>query len=194
MKETAGPSTDGKSAADSSAAVPHLSTAVVQEIYDQYSGEIAAFLQGVLRDGEAASEALQNTFRRVLEAGHTARAESLRGWLFRVAYNEAMALRRRERLNNRTLTRVFEQQPSESTVVSPFGRLIHDEEVARLNAAVSELPTEQRLVLERRIHRDQTFASIASELRLPLGTVLTRMRLALQKLQRCLKSPDPGER
>jgi RNA polymerase sigma-70 factor (ECF subfamily) len=41
-------------------------------------------------------------------------------------------------------------------------------------------------VVEARIQHGQTFAAIAAELGLPLGTVLTRMRLALAKLRRSL--------
>jgi RNA polymerase sigma-70 factor, ECF subfamily len=39
-----------------------------------------------------------------------------------------------------------------------------------------------------RIYQDKTFAAIADELSAPLGTVLTRMRLALKRLSRRLGS------
>lgn len=51
---------------------------------------------------------------------------------------------------------------------------------------LATLPFEQQQVVEARIQRGQTFAAIAAELGLPLGTVLTRMRLALAKLRRSL--------
>ncbi len=47
-------------------------------------------------------------------------------------------------------------------------------------------------MVERRIDSDQTFAEIAAELNVPLGTVLTRMRLALAKLKLVLE-PDTRE-
>jgi RNA polymerase sigma-70 factor (ECF subfamily) len=40
------------------------------------------------------------------------------------------------------------------------------------------------------MYEDKTFAQIAEELGLPLGTVLTRMRLALEKLRRTLRPGD----
>ena len=48
---------------------------------------------------------------------------------------------------------------------------------------MERLPVEQRRVIRMRIYEDKTFAVIAEELGAPLGTVLTRMRLALRKLE-----------
>jgi RNA polymerase sigma factor (sigma-70 family) len=68
--------------------------------------------------------------------------------------------------------------------------LVQQETVTRLRELLDKLPPDQRDVVERRMHREQTFAEIAAELNLPLGTVLTRMRLATQRLQRWLKSNE----
>ena len=54
------------------------------------------------------------------------------------------------------------------------------------------LPVEQQIVVRMRIDEGKTFAIIASELNVPLGTVLTRMRLAIKKLQAQLKPEDPN--
>lgn len=40
-----------------------------------------------------------------------------------------------------------------------------------------------------RIYEEKSFAEIAEELSVPLGTVLTRMRLALKKLSRLMQKP-----
>jgi RNA polymerase sigma-70 factor (ECF subfamily) len=40
------------------------------------------------------------------------------------------------------------------------------------------------------MYEDKTFAEIAEECGLPLGTVVTRMRLALEKLRRTLRTGD----
>ena len=68
----------------------------------------------------------------------------------------------------------------------PWEEAIRDEEAAAVRRALATLPFEQRQVVEARIQRGQTFAAIAAELGLPLGTVLTRMRLALAKLRHSL--------
>lgn len=163
---------------------------MVRELYNDHAAEMLAFLQGVLRDGDQAREALQNTFQRMLESGHTARLDSIRGWLFRVAFNEAMALRRRQSSRDRTLQRfVSTQLPAEVETKLPETDIIRAEDVARLKVALEQLSSDQRHVVERRMHHDETFAQIAADLKVPLGTVLTRMRLALQKLQKLLGRP-----
>jgi DNA-directed RNA polymerase specialized sigma24 family protein len=55
-----------------------------------------------------------------------------------------------------------------------------------LRTAIGQLPQEQRIVVERRIHHHETFAQIAEQLDVPLGTVLTRMRIATQSLRKSL--------
>jgi len=170
-----------------------LSPSDVQALYAAQGHEVLLFLMGLLRNRELADEALQNTFQRVLEQGHTARSESLKGWLFKVSYHEAMALKRRQATQDRVLRKYGDREvrPFDSHPVSESElRLVRDEDLARLREALNQLPAEQRQVVERRIDREQTFAVIAQELKLPLGTVLTRMRLALEKLRRQLRDTN----
>ena len=44
-----------------------------------------------------------------------------------------------------------------------------------------------------RIYEEKTFAVIAEELSIPLGTVLTRMRLALKRLSRQIRGTGNGK-
>jgi RNA polymerase sigma-70 factor (ECF subfamily) len=68
--------------------------------------------------------------------------------------------------------------------------VIRWENVARVKAALDCLPPEQREVVHKRIYEQQTFAAIAEETGAPLGTVLTRMRLALKRLADHLASTE----
>jgi len=168
-------------------------------LYSQFGLDVLAFLAGVLRDRDLAAEALQNTFRRLLEVGHTARPESVKGWLFKVAFHEGLALKRRQGADHRAVTQYGRLRSASlglnseglATGDSPQEReVISHEEVARLRQGLAELPAEQRWVVERRIDHEETFAVIAANLGVPLGTVLTRMRLALQKLERILQDDN----
>ncbi len=185
--------------ASESAADQRLRPAEVDALYAQFGSDVLAFLAGVLRDRDLAAEALQNTFRRLLEVGHTARPESVKGWLFKVAFHEGLALKRRQGADHRAILQ-YGRLRSASQGIDSAGltrgdspqmqELISDEEVRRLRQGLAELPAEQRWVVERRIDHEETFAVIAANLGVPLGTVLTRMRLALQKLERILKHDD----
>ena len=159
-----------------------LDPADVAELYAQHAAELSAFLTGVLRNADWASEALQSTFVKAAEVGHTAQRETIKGWLFRVAYNEAMLLRRRQEVDHRATRKVAWQRNPESAAVD--AGLLQQEIVERVQRGLETLPVEQRTVVRLRIYDNKTFNEISEELGVPLGTVVTRMRAALQKLNR----------
>ena len=167
-----------------------IDPAVVATLYLDYADDLRAFLTGVLRDRDAAAEALQSTFTKAMEAGHTARPETLKGWLFRVAYNEAMGIRRRQKIHNKSLEKIAWHRTGEDN--RPDDNVVRAETISRIRSALEVLSDEQREVVRLRIYEEMTFASIAECLELPLGTVLTRMRLALRKLQREVKDDEAG--
>jgi RNA polymerase sigma factor (sigma-70 family) len=108
----------------------------------------------------------------------------LKSWLFTVAYHEAMLVRRREGAARRAIVqKAFWQQSRESECPAPDRNLVRSEMVERVRRALAGLSAEQADVVRRRMFKDQKFADIAAELRVPLGTVLTRMRSALAKLR-----------
>lgn len=165
-----------------------LDPAVVAELYVEHADELRAFLTGVLRDGELANEAVQATFAKAVETGHTARQETFKGWLFRVAYHEALAIRRRQKVQKKVYRRLAWN--SDESSKAPAESLLRWEQAERVRAALDELPPEQQQVVRLRIYDEKTFAVIADELQVPLGTVLTRMRLALKKLARSFDAED----
>jgi RNA polymerase sigma-70 factor (ECF subfamily) len=160
----------------------------VADLYAKYGAELRRFVLGVVRDAELAGDVLQATFTRAIERGHTARTETIKGWLFQVALREALTARRRhqarEQANRRLASLGF------SRGERPLEGLIRGETVAQVQKALGSLPAEQSKVVWARIYEDKTFAEIAAETGLPLGTVLTRMRLALEKLKRMLNRGD----
>jgi RNA polymerase sigma factor (sigma-70 family) len=167
-----------------------IDPAVVTALYECYAEELRLFLTGVLRNADLADEALQNTFAKAVESGHTAREESVKGWLFQVGFREAILLRRRGQVHDRSLRAMARGQGGDE-FGAPDDRLVHSEMVQQVRQALTELPADQRQVVEMRIYEDKTFAAIAEELSAPLGTILTRMRLALKRLSRRLES-DQG--
>lgn len=169
------------SAADGS----RLDTAVVAALFTEYEEELRAFLLGVLRDRPAANDALQTTFTKLTERGHEVREESRKAWLFRVAYHEAMLLRRKQATGERILRQAAWTRPEIDAPADD--RLIRDEDAERVRAALNELPAEQQRVVRMKIYEEKTFAVIAAELKIPLGTALARMRSGLEKLRRKLE-------
>ena len=158
-----------------------IDPATVADLYARYGAELLRFLVGLLRDSHLAADVVQTTFVKLAEHGQQSREDSRKGWLFRVAYNEAMLLRRRQAVDAAARRRVAWDR--ESVGVSAEHALVSSETVARVRQAIRELPAEQQQVVRMRIYEEKTFAVIAAELGIPLGTALGRMRTAMIKLR-----------
>jgi RNA polymerase sigma-70 factor (ECF subfamily) len=165
-----------------------LDPAAIGGLYVEHADALRAFLTGLLRNRDLASEALQATFGKAVARGHGVQPGSLRSWLFQVAYREAMAIRRRQGIEARSLQKLSWISRHHSD--APEEDVVRWESIRRVKAALERLPEEQRTVVNLRIYEEKTFAEIAASLDVPLGTVLTRMRLALQKLQQTLHEPE----
>ena len=159
----------------------------VADLYRQHGGELRAFLAGVLRDRALADEVLQTVFWKTLEKGHTATG-NVRSCLFKVAWNEAILVRRVQTRQAGGLKKAARQRgvSSETPEQSETAAVLH-ETVEAVRRAISRLSPEQQLVVRMRIYEEKTFAVIAAELGIPLGTVLSRMRTAMQKLEQSLR-------
>lgn len=162
-----------------------LSSEVVTALYAEHGVELQRFLQGVLRDSALASDCLQATFAKLVERGHETREETRKAWLFRVAFHEAMAFRRRAAVGDKVFRQVAWQEIASPPTAEE--RAIGLEAVDAVKAALKELRPEERQIVRMRIYEEKTFAIIAQELDVPLGTALGRMRTALMKLKAKLK-------
>ncbi len=161
-----------------------IEPSIVAALYVQHADELRRFLLGVLRDGQLAGDVLQTTFVRLVEGGHRTREESRKAWLFRVAYHEAMAIRRRQSTGDRiTRQSAWTRRGVAGAADEPLLRM---EKVEAVRTALERLPVEHQQVVRKRIYEEKTFAVIAQELGIPLGTALGRMRTALAKLRRGL--------
>jgi RNA polymerase sigma-70 factor (ECF subfamily) len=168
-----------------------LDAAHVAQLFDAYGPEVYRVLLGMLRDPHQAHDAFQATFLKAIERGHTASVETFRGWLFRVATREALALRRGCKLRRHHeqgfawLKHGLDANPTETD-----DPLVRGEQIEAVRAALAELPPLDRAIIRARMFEDRTFAQIAQEHHLPLGTVLTRMRRALKRLSSRLHEED----
>lgn len=159
-----------------------LDPAVVAALYAEHGAELRRFLFGVLRDEALAGDVLQSTFVKLLEVGQESREASRKAWLFRVAYHEALAIRRREATGQRVLRQeaLWRQIAGSQRESDP---LVSQETAEQIKQALQALPAEQSQMVRMRIYEGRKFAEIAAELKIPLGTALARMRAALKKLR-----------
>ncbi len=159
----------------------------VTAMHAAHGAELLRFLIGILRDAAQGADCLQATFTKLLERGHETQPETRRAWLFKVAYQEAMLAKRNSSTTDRVLRKAAwsqDCQTREREAELPEAALFQAESAARVLVALELLSPEQRQVVRMRIYEEKTFAEIAEELEIPLGTALGRMRIALQKLRK----------
>jgi len=164
---------------------------MVESACVQFQGDLKGFLLGVLKNRDLAEDVFQKTAIRAMEAAENARAGTLRGWLFQIALNEARQLLRQKKRDIHHHERHAEQVSGENAgrQANAGGQwmqdlgLVGDETVKAVQRSLIRLPQEQQEVIRRRIYDGQTFAEIAEQMQLPLGTVLTWMRRGLLRLR-----------
>jgi RNA polymerase sigma-70 factor (ECF subfamily) len=156
-------------------------------LYDRYGGGAFALAYRLLGDRGAAEEIVQEAFLSVWRRSSTFDVErgSVKGWLMTIVRNAAID-RRRGR---------FRYQQGEVDIDDIAYRLAGDDvwdDVSRaldrqnVRRALDELPVEQRETLELAYFAGLTQMEIAERTGEPLGTVKSRVRLGLRRLERSL--------
>ena len=156
------------------------------EIFDHYAPLIRAF--SLARDPGAdliADDLTQEVMIRIwLKAdSYNARLSNLNTWVFTLARNCRIDyLRRNGRFNSAIdPTYIFEDLADEDA--DPFQRVhqIHLEE--NIGTALEQLPQQQAQILKKVYLEGRSHQQTSDDLNLPLGTVKSRVRLALKKLK-----------
>jgi len=154
----------------------------MEALYDRLSRQAFGLAYRMLGDTHAAEDVVQEAFLSVWRAAEridTARGK-LQSYVLTVVHRRAIdALRARKGLAKPT-----DDPPDirdERADVAETVEMVLDAQAVR--AALGELPAEQRAVVEMAYYQGMTHVEIAEKTDLPLGTVKSRMRLALEKIR-----------
>lgn len=159
----------------------------IESLYADFGQELRRYIVVILKDRELADEVLQVVLRKSLELGHSAHS-NLRGWMFKVALQECQLARREAARERVILQKAFWKTGTKSELPEQAAtNTVQQEAIEVVRQAIETLPIEQQVIVRLRIYEEKTFAVIAEELRIPLGTALTRMRAALQSLEAALQ-------
>jgi len=161
-------------------------------VYSRYARVVMSVAYRVVRDADAAAEITQTTFMRLWE--RAPRIESrpgyLRPWLLTVARNAGidwLRLHKRElSVRERTVADARDQQVDVENAAILSGQRAGARDLLRT------LSDDQRQIVELAFFGGLTQAQIAQSTGVPLGTVKSRLRLAMKHLRSQL-SADAGE-
>jgi RNA polymerase sigma-70 factor (ECF subfamily) len=152
-------------------------------VFAAYAGKVKGYL---LRLGapsaaaeDLAQEAMVSVWRRA--ASFDAAKAKASTWIFVIARNAWIDKLRREKveLAYRSVTIVSEESQDEA----PEEATVRGQTEEQVAAAMAILSDDQRQVVRLSFFEDRPHSEIAAHLSLPLGTVKSRLRLALIKLR-----------
>ncbi|WP_193369019.1 sigma-70 family RNA polymerase sigma factor [Pelagibius marinus] len=160
-----------------------------KQLFAQFAPRVKAFARRSGADGQVAEDLAQDVMLTVWRrAGQYDRDKAAAStWIFTIARNRRIDMLRREARPD------FDpQDPSlKAEEGPPADERLHGRRQARaLRRAVDRLPEEQAELMRLAYFEDKSHGVIAEELDLPLGTVKSRLRLAMRKLRDMMKDRD----
>jgi RNA polymerase sigma-70 factor (ECF subfamily) len=140
-----------------------------------------------------AEDVVQDAFLQAFRKLSTFReSSSFYTWLYRIAINVAINLRRR---NRRTVSLGDESQFAEqlpNSVPSPAARLERSDQARAIQEGLNQLSDEHRQILVLREIDDLSYEEISEILDMPIGTVRSRLHRARLQLRDCLMARSEG--
>jgi RNA polymerase sigma-70 factor, ECF subfamily len=156
--------------------------------YDEYAAGLYRYALVVLADHAAAEDAVQQVFAKLLAA--SPQLETPERYLRRALRNECysrLAQRGGDRHHRGPARGLLEPSTEQAHAVD------HAERLA-IEAALQALPAEQREVIVLKVYEGWTLQEIAEGFGIPMNTVASRYRYALDKLRGMLAAPLKEER
>jgi RNA polymerase sigma-70 factor (ECF subfamily) len=146
------------------------------------------YARALLRDRESADELVQDCLERVISRwGQRRDAGDTRQWVFAILHNLAMNRLRQQSRRGLHLAMEDIDEADLGTPAQQEHRVRHHE----LMRALDLLPDDQRAVLLLVAVEDLSYAEAAKTLDIPIGTVMSRLARARQRVHRMLDGVDP---
>lgn len=159
-------------------------TEAFSALFRHFAPRVKAFLMRSGASETVAEECMQEAMATIWHKAHLfdpGRA-SVATWVFTIARNRRIDVIRRERRPEpEDLPWGPEAEPAQEDVLGL------QQDSARLSKALANLPEKQRHLIEAAYFGDLTHSEIAAETGLPLGTIKSRIRLALERLRHAMK-------
>jgi RNA polymerase sigma factor (sigma-70 family) len=158
-------------------------------LFEHFAPRVKGFLVKTGMAADAAEEIAQNTLLTVWRkaAQFDPSSAGAAAWIFTIARNLRIDSVRRSARQARVSQPALEDVPE--VVESPETTLTRHDDVSRVAAALLRLSEEQSTVIRMSFIEERPHADIASALGIPLGTVKSRIRLAMMRLRNLLEEP-----
>ena len=158
-------------------------TIAVQALYDMYSGALLGVISRIIPQTEIAEDLLQETFIKIWNSAIT--YDSNKGrlftWMMNIARNLSI-----DKVRSRDFRNSGKNQDIENNVdfIDSQKEITFNADLLGLKDMVTALKPEFNSVLNMVYFKGYTHVEAAEELNLPLGTVKTRIRMAIMELRK----------
>jgi RNA polymerase sigma factor (sigma-70 family) len=155
-------------------------------LYENYSGALYGVIFRVLKNEDIAEEVLQDVFLKIWDRFE--QYDSTKGklftWMLNIARNQAIDKTRSKEISKDQKTRGIEKVVSRIDSRESVEQKVEDIGVKDI---IRNLPDDQQFVVEYLYFKGYSQSELAEEFNIPLGTVKTRLRLAMQSLRATLR-------
>ena len=160
-------------------------------LHDRYASTLKALIMRVLHNDAESEDMLQEIFLEIWDraASYDPQKGKALGWVITLTRRRSI-----DRLRKREAYGRMEDRLLEETQRQPHDSFAHvEEDVAHaemrehLNRVLATLPTAQREVIEFAFYKGMSQREIAAQTGIPLGTIKTRIELAMKKITEALR-------
>lgn len=165
--------------------------AAYEILYDRYANQLYSLVCRIVQDTAVADEVLQETFWQIWQSAPDYRGSgSTKAWIFQIARHRSLdEIRRRKARPQKAAIDVETAQHMEAEHGSSAEEMAEQQiDRQQILGALEHLPSEQRECLEMAYFEGLTQRQIAETVQVPVGTIKSRIRIGLQKLEHLLRS------
>jgi RNA polymerase sigma-70 factor, ECF subfamily len=158
----------------------------LSSLYDQWNGLLFSLIYKIVNHKEEAEEVLQEVFVQIWNKArlyNECLGKPL-AWATRIARN--MAIDRYRSKAYQSQRRLETEEKIDKNLMAPENPdqfIIRSEQVRAVSGALRKLPDEQRVLIEKSYYEGYSQSELAELYGLPLGTVKTRMRIAMRNMR-----------
>ena len=159
----------------------------MEPLYERYNRVLYSLAYRMVADHQVAEDLLQEAFLSVWRhaTSYSPQSGAVRSWLISIVHHRTIdylrTVRRRAGLKEVTWEEV--ELDERTAFPDVWEEALRSVQGAQIRAALVNIPSEQRLVIELAYFQGWTHSEIAEGCELPLGTVKARMRLGLSHLR-----------
>ena len=155
----------------------------IEALYDMYSGSLLGVITRIVIDEAVAEDVLQETFIKIWNSFQSYSTEKGRlfTWMVNIARNMAIDKIRSKDFKNQNKNQALENNV---TFIDEQVNTVYKPELMGIKDLVEKLKPEQKAILDLVYFKGYTHVEVAEELDVPLGTVKTRLRMAIIQLRK----------